>query len=427
MRNILILLLLALCIGIFGCEPDVKGDAPLAEEVTAGLPVEQPPVEIGSGEPDVEPIAAKTGTVIDNGMETEPETAVTETAVDIVKVTDEKPAEEIAPNTDDKTGSKPDAEADGTDGNEPEADKEETAEEKTKTSKDDETAEKPKTPTPPAAKDDTKEKTPKKDDEPSRPKLADTEFFKKCDFVFKNFVDKKGMVNYRKLRRKKRELLAAVKELGNLPTEIRILWSKNDEKAFLLNAHNILMLKVIIDNYPIKPNKWFFMYPANSIKHIPGAREKKFFRVSGLNYTLVEIEDLLLKTAKDPKYCFALSNATMMGGKLRNEAYHPDKLDKQIDEQVKKYLLDPKNLSISTHEKKIYLSSMFKLKAYKTSFLNSRYAKIKRFREMKPDVKAFLNFIFLNIDAKTAKELESAGYEVEPRKYDWLLNEPPLR
>ena len=236
------------------------------------------------------------------------------------------------------------------------------------------------------------------------------------------------MVNYRKLRRKKRELLAAAKELGNLPTAIRILWSKNDEKAFLLNAHNILTLKVVIDNYPIKPNKWFFMYPANSIKHIPGARgEKKFFRVSGLNYTLVEIEDLLLKTAKDPKYCFALSNATMMGGKLRNEAYHPDKLDKQIDEQVKKYLLDPKNLSIDTHEKKIYLSSMFKLKAYKTSFLNSRYAKIKRFREKKPDVKAFLNFIFLNIDAKRAKELESAGYEVKLRKYDWLLNERPLR
>jgi hypothetical protein len=254
--------------------------------------------------------------------------------------------------------------------------------------------------------------------------LENMEFFKHCDFVLKKFVDKKGKVNYLTLRRKKRELLAAAKELGNIPPEVRVMWSENDEKAFLLNAHNILMIKLIIDNYPIKPKRWAsIFYPPNSIKQLPGAGGKTFFRVAGLSYTLNELEEDLLKTSKDPRYCFAVSNATASGGILRNEAYHPDKLDKQIDEQVRKYFLNPNNFKINRKEKKIQLSSIFKLQNFRESFLNSKYTTIKRFREKDEDVKAFLNFIFLNIDPKKAKEMEVKDYDVKFETYNWLLND----
>lgn len=276
--------------------------------------------------------------------------------------------------------------------------------------------------------DASKNESPKNDSKQSNSILAKMEFFKNCDFVFKNYVDKNGKVDYLKLRRKKLELLAAVRELGNIPTEMRLSWSEEDEKAFLLNAHNILMIKLIIDNYPIKPNKWAsIFYPTSSIKQIPGAREKNFYRVAGFRYTIIEIEEELLKTSNDPRYCFALSNSTVSGGLLRNEAYHPDKLDKQLDEQAWKYLADPKNFRISNNEKKIHLSSIFKLKNFKESFLRSKYATIKRFREKNPELQAFLNFIFLNIDRKKADDIERMGYDVEFETYNWLLNEQGLK
>jgi hypothetical protein len=281
------------------------------------------------------------------------------------------------------------------------------------------------------AKPDSKavpvDETSKKDKKKSGPSVKDMEFFKNCDFVFKNFVDKNGRVDYLRLRRKKIELLNACRQIGNVPPVMRLSWSKNNEKAFLLNAHNILTLKLIIDNYPIKPNRWSFLFPTNSIKQIPGAREKKFFRLAGFRYTLDEIEEELLKFSNDPRYCFAISNSTVSGGLLRNEAYDPNKLDKQIDEQVKKFLAIPKNLRINSKENKVHLSSMFKLKNFKDSFLKSKYATIKRFREKKAEERAILNFIYLNIDQKKADEIELNNYDVKFETYDWLLNEQPVK
>ena len=418
----ILLLLSALSLGIFGCEPEVRNDTPITEEIVVDKASEEPVVEIEPAEVKVKPVETaikdnKTEKAVNEAVETEPEKITVEPVTDPVIAEDEKPAKE---DVESDTGMADTTEK--TSGSEKTTDSEKTTEE-------------PKKPAPPVVDEKPKEQAPEKKEKDSRPRLVDTKFFENCDYVFKNFVDKDGMVNYRRLRLKKQELLTAVRELGNLPMEIRPLWSKNDEKAFLLNAHNILMIHLVIENYPIKPSRlWSLMFPANSIKQIPGAREKKFFRVAGFSYTLDELEVLLLNTTKDPetklmdpRYCFALSNATMMGGKLLNEAYHPDKLDKQIDKQVSKYLDDPQNLMIDTNEKKIHLSSMFRMKNIKKSLLNSRYASIKRFREKKPEIRAFLNFIFENIDKKKAKELESRGYEVDPRTYDWKLNERELK
>ena len=80
----------------------------------------------------------------------------------------------------------------------------------------------------------------KEDDKQPAHCLEDMDFFKNCDFVFKNFVDDDGMVNYITLRRKKIELLNAVRELGNIPTEMRLSWSDNDEKHSCLTPTTYL-------------------------------------------------------------------------------------------------------------------------------------------------------------------------------------------
>lgn len=291
---------------------------------------------------------------------------------------------------------------------------------------------------PPAKEDKHQAPVEKKDDkvitekdENKQALLSDfmkQDFIIACDYVFKNFVDENGNVDYLTLRRKKSELNDAVNGIANLPTEKLISWSQDEKMAFWINAHNILTVKLIIDNYPIKSHWWAVInYPANSIKQIIGAREKMLFRVAGFQYKLEEIEEDIIKAFKDPRVCFALTYAAESGGILRNEAYDPDKLDKQLDDQVRKYLAREDNFKIDKSAKKIFLSSILKLKAPKKAFEDSEYSAIKRFRDKPAEIRAFLNFALFYLPPENIKTLAPMDFEVEFNVFDWKLNEQPLK
>ncbi|MCF7954372.1 MAG: hypothetical protein K9M75_01085, partial [Phycisphaerae bacterium] len=111
----ILLLLLALSFGVFGCEPERKSDAPVAEEFTADAVVEQPVVEI---EPEPEPV---------------PEPAVIEPQAEVLTVDNEKPVEEIAVVIADETDSEPDEVVADDKAEDPEAAEEDTTVEKTET------------------------------------------------------------------------------------------------------------------------------------------------------------------------------------------------------------------------------------------------------------------------------------------------------
>ena len=54
---------------------------------------------------------------------------------------------------------------------------------------------------------------------------------------------------------------------------------REDQIAFWLNAYNALVLRTVIDHYPIRAAH--AEYPANSIRQIPGAFERLQHRVAG--------------------------------------------------------------------------------------------------------------------------------------------------
>ena len=249
----------------------------------------------------------------------------------------------------------------------------------------------------------------------------------KCTDLFATFVDKNGRVNYNLLRRKRAKLFAIARDFENIHPAEPLSWSQNEKVAFWLNAYNIFTLKLVIDNYPIEPSPYLsLIYPENSIMQIPGAWTKKYFKVQGLEYTLREIErEILLQRFGDLRVCFALSYANLSSAFLRNEPYYPDKLDKQLDEHVKKYLSSPRGLRIDNEKKTVYLSSIFN--RYKEFFVNSKYAKIKKFRDQPTHIRAYLNFVINYIPPEKAKSLESKGYAVDFLRYDWQLNEQQIR
>ncbi len=250
------------------------------------------------------------------------------------------------------------------------------------------------------------------------------DLYEKCKYVLATFVDKHGRVDYKKLRRKRAKLIAATRAFSDIDPREYFPWSPNEKIAFWINAYNVMTLKVVIDNYPIKHHRIKTLrYPKNSIMQINSPWTKKYFDVMGIEYTLREIErEILMARFKDPRICFTFSYAALGSALLRNEPYHADRLDKQLDDQVRKFLATPHGLRIDHQEKTVRLADIFNW--YKSDFIE-KYGDIKKFRDRPAHIQAYLNCIVKYISSDNLKYIESKDYEVKFLKYDWRLNEQP--
>ncbi|MCX5633034.1 MAG: DUF547 domain-containing protein [Phycisphaerae bacterium] len=245
--------------------------------------------------------------------------------------------------------------------------------------------------------------------------------------ILKEYVNQQGLVNYPKMRRFRAQLDDAIERFANLPPEVYITWSQSEKIAFWMNAYNICTLKAVIDNYPIKPSRFMLLfYPANSVMHIQGIRDKTYFMIMGIQYTLVEIErDVLLGRFEEPRVLFAISYATMSSAGLRPEPYLGKVLEKQFDEQAKNYFASPNGFRIDEASKVVYLSPIFKMYQWHEDSLLKRYGTNQLFRQFQPVDRAVLNFVKDYISPANADFLKKKEYSIEYIRYDWQLNEQP--
>ncbi|MBN1457561.1 MAG: DUF547 domain-containing protein [Sedimentisphaerales bacterium] len=253
------------------------------------------------------------------------------------------------------------------------------------------------------------------------PKIVKDSILKNYGTILKKYVDKEGCVDYRNLRKKRAELLPILRELKQLHPAEMLSWSKEEKIAFWINTHNIFTIKLVIDNYPIKPKWYMIIFPDNSIIHIPGGRNKKYFEVMGLEYTLEEIEkEALMNRFKEPLIAFGLSYATMGGAYLLDEPYTSKKLYNQLKNQARKMLSDKRGIRIDQENNVVYLTDIFNW--YEEQFIE-KYGAIKRFRDKEPNIRSYLNFILEFAPKETVNYLTTKEYTVKFQNYDWLLNE----
>lgn len=232
-----------------------------------------------------------------------------------------------------------------------------------------------------------------------------------------------GLVKYSMLRRKRLDVLNAKRELKKLNPAIVMSLSKEERIAFWINTYNFCTIELILRNYPIKPKFYMIIYPDNSIMQITGAWTKEFFDIQRYEYNLKEIQqDFLLKRYKDPRICFALSNASVGGATLRSEPYRAGRIDEQLDDQVAKYLATPKGIRWDKEEDILYLSNLFQSNA--NVFLESdKWASIKKFRKRKDKERIWLNFILPYLSEEDVRYLETAEFKIKFIDFDWHLNE----
>ena len=235
-------------------------------------------------------------------------------------------------------------------------------------------------------------------------------------------ITEDGLVQYSRLRRKRHDVLAAKRQLKTLNPAILMSLSREERVAFWINTYNFCTIQLIIDNYPIQPKWYMIIYPDNSIMQITGAWTKQFFDIQREEYNLQEIEqEFLLKRYKDPRICFALSNASGGGAILRNEPYKADRLDEQLNDQVKKYLATPKGIRWDRDNDILYVSNIFQ--THTKTFLESEWAAIKKFRDRKDAERIWLNFILPHLSEDDIRYLENNEFKIKFIEFDWHLNE----
>jgi hypothetical protein len=178
-------------------------------------------------------------------------------------------------------------------------------------------------------------------------------------------------------------------------------WTVNEQKAYLINAYNGLTVKLIVDSYPVK-----------SIRDIGGLFKKpwdvEFFKLLGGAATSLDpIEHKLLRPVyRDVRLHSAVNCASTSCPPLRAEPYVGNRLDEQLDDQMRRWLGDPTRNQYEPSTGTLKLSKIFDW--YKSDFDDWGGGVLKVVEKFGPD---------------TARAAIKKGGHVEYLDYDWGLNE----
>lgn len=216
----------------------------------------------------------------------------------------------------------------------------------------------------------------------------------------------RGMVNYDAFA-KAPEFKAYLAKLA--ATDPATL-SRNDQLAFWINAYNAYTIQLI--NAHGETESIRNINKTGGFIKAYGPWKEKLAIVGGKAYGLDEIEqDIIRPTFKEPRIHFALVCAAMGCPPLRSEAYVGAKLEAQLEEQARTFLLQsPTKNRVDVAARTMYVSPIFvEFRDY-----------IKDFGGSKPAVGTFIAKFY----APGAERdlLQGGDFKTVVTNYDWTLN-----
>ncbi len=198
-----------------------------------------------------------------------------------------------------------------------------------------------------------------------------------------------GGVDYAAIQKQPAALDALLKTIAETN---RAALAPADDKAFLVNAYNILVIKTVVDRLPLAS-------PLDDA----GFFNKAAYPVAGATLTLDDLEKKTLYVAyPDARLHFALVCAARGCPELIPEAYRGATLDAQLDRQTRHAMTSPQIVQYDSGSKTAQLSELFTW--YAADFTRNHAS-----------VLAFIN-------AYRATPIPD-GATVTALPYDWKLND----
>ncbi len=227
--------------------------------------------------------------------------------------------------------------------------------------------------------------------------------------LLQEHVTKDGAVNYKGFIEDKDAFETYLKLLSNNPPNKKT-WSEDEQLAFWINAYNAYTVKLILDHYPVKRIKDI----KNGIPFVNSVWDIDFFSIGDKKMSLNNIEHGIIRAEfKEPRIHFAVVCAAYSCPRLRNEAYTPERLDEQLDEQTKVFIADTRKNDVSDPNT-IVISNIFKW--YSTDFTNAGWWS--RLFGGKNRTANLVKYIAPYTDTPITKKTK-----VKFMKYNWALNE----
>ncbi|OGW18189.1 MAG: hypothetical protein A3K09_01015 [Nitrospinae bacterium RIFCSPLOWO2_12_FULL_47_7] len=173
------------------------------------------------------------------------------------------------------------------------------------------------------------------------------------------------------------------------------LKTRQEQLSFWINVYNIMAVKMAVDHYPLKSIKDAGNLLNPVWKHPVAV-------VAGKERSLHEVEHQILRPLADPRIHMAIVCASVSCPDLRLEAFTPERLEIQLEEQVKAFIGNAgKGMWIDASNQKVYLSSIFKW--YEKDF-------------------EVLRFLTLYLSPSDQKILSSGRSKIVYLDYNWSLN-----
>ena len=189
-----------------------------------------------------------------------------------------------------------------------------------------------------------------------------------------------------------------------ITSDPKSLKTRAERLAFWINAYNILAIDLVRRNHPVDSIRSIGSFFSPVWKRPAG-------KIGGRSYTLDEIENQILRPIGEPRVHAAIVCASLSCPPLRREPYRSERLAAQLEDNVRRWLADPrKGAHIDRSTRTLELSRIFDW--------------------FTGDFKAgVLPFVASHVSPTDAGWIRSQGESLRIRyfDYDWSLNDTSTR
>lgn len=217
--------------------------------------------------------------------------------------------------------------------------------------------------------------------------LGQSNFFSKADqFLKQRMVNNR--LNYQLVKDQPQQLDSLVQMIREMNTDTL---SENAYLAFYINAYNLMVIKGVVDRYPV-----------TNMQDMDGFFSDLEFNVAGESISLDEIEfEKLFKKRTDPRFHFVLNCGAYSCPTLSNEAMNPLELEDQLNFAIQ-IVMDRDDYVLIDHDSQsVYVSKIFDW--YRKDFTGTG------------TIRQFINqHRFVSIPQ---------AYDIKYMEYDWRLND----
>ncbi|OUL30527.1 DUF547 domain-containing protein [Nostoc sp. 106C] len=227
--------------------------------------------------------------------------------------------------------------------------------------------------------------------------------FEPWDTLLRQYVDEYGRVDYLAWKTQQPQALSDWME-----SQKKLLLNSNsnnlEQLALWINLYNAFTIATILERYPLKsilpqflgiPNwlafLWFF--------------QRRAYNIFGKRYSLAQIENQILREKlQEPRIHFAIVCASVGCPLLRQEAYFPEQVIQQLDEDAHRFINNPEKVRYDFQSQTLYCNKIFKW--YRQDFL-----------KIAPSIPEYINS-YLKTDLPL-----TASTPISYLHYDWSLNQ----